>query len=249
MGCLIVLCGLPLWHIAEGEVVMSTPPELTIGVTGDYPPLSVYDDKKNSFSGFDVEMAKSLGTYLHRKIVFIKTTWSTLEQDLLAHKFDIAMGGISITKQREENFLFSDAVLLDEKCAVLLCKEKSRYRSLTDIDQPQVTVIENSGGTNERFARQYLRKANIKIYPDNNTIFTQLLNGNANVMITDAIEAHYQQKLHPELCVLELPNETVQEHKAYMLCREDYELLKQINQWLEQMRNSQEFVVLKERWL
>jgi cyclohexadienyl dehydratase len=53
------------------------------------------------------------------------------------------------------------------------------------IDQPGVRVIVTPGGTNERFDRAHLQKATIVPWSDNATIFDALLEGKADLMITD----------------------------------------------------------------
>ena len=40
------------------------------------------------------------------------------------------------------------------------------------------------------------------MHPDNVTIFRQIIDGKADLMVTDAVETRYQQKLHPELCAV-----------------------------------------------
>jgi cyclohexadienyl dehydratase len=227
---------------------MGKPTEIRIGTPGDYPPLTLYDASKQQYQGFDIDMANNLAEFLHKKIIFIKTSWPSLEQDLKDHKFDIAMGGISITPERAQQFNFSQTVLVDEKVAMFNCVDKSKYPSLNAINQPQVNVIENPGGTNERFARKHLTQANIIIFPDNTRIFSQLLNGQADVMITDSIEASYQQKLHPELCVLQFP-ETDREYKAYMLRKEDKDLLDTVNHWIDTIKQNNVLEQIKQKWL
>ena len=65
-----------------------------------------------------------------------------------------------------------------------------------------MTAIVNPGGTNEKFARANLKKARILVHPDNVTIFQQIVDGKADLMMTDAIEARLQSRLHPELCAV-----------------------------------------------
>jgi cyclohexadienyl dehydratase len=74
-----------------------------------------------------------------------------------------------------------------------------RFQSIDQINQYGVRVIENAGGTNEQFARQNFPNATLTIWQDNATVFDSLLQGEADVMITDAIEAIYQAKQHPGL--------------------------------------------------
>jgi hypothetical protein len=52
-----------------------------------------------------------------------------------------------------------------------------------------VHVLVNPGGTNERFDRAHLQKATMIQWSDNATIFDALVEGKADLMITDAVES------------------------------------------------------------
>jgi cyclohexadienyl dehydratase len=70
---------------------------LRVGMTGDYLPFTYLDKATSKFRGFDVDMAETLGKALGVKVEYVQTAWPRLTQDFDADKFDIAMGGISIT--------------------------------------------------------------------------------------------------------------------------------------------------------
>lgn len=207
---------------------------IRVGTTGDYPPLTSFDTLTGKFSGEDINMALALGKYLGKKVVFVKTTWKTLSDDLLAGKFDLAMGGISINANRAKMFNFSIPLLLDRKVAVFRLSDQSRFRDFKSIDQPDVRVIENIGGTNETFAKQHILQANLQVIPDNQQVFKALLNNTADVMFTDETEAKYQQTKHPELSWLRLEEKISPAYaKAIMYAKKDTLLLQKVNHWLQ----------------
>jgi cyclohexadienyl dehydratase len=69
---------------------------LRVGLTEDYKPFS-FADASGKVEGLDVDMAMSLAQSLGVKVEIVKTSWPTLKSDLEANRFDIAMGGITIT--------------------------------------------------------------------------------------------------------------------------------------------------------
>ena len=173
---------------------------LRIGTPGDYAPFSLWADGR--LSGVDVELATGLAAALGLRPAFIQTSWKTLMTDLAADRFDIAAGGISITPARAAVAAFSRPTAHGGKTAVGRCRDRERLGSLTAIDQAGVRVIENPGGTNERFARQMLQHADLRIHPDNRTIFEELRAGRADVMFTDDTEIALVTHRMPELCRL-----------------------------------------------
>jgi len=130
-------------------------------------------------------MAKGLAHSLSVRLDVVKTSWPTLKSDLEANSFDIAMGGITITLDRQRTGLFSHPVFSSGKTPITHCADEPKYGTIATIDRPGVRVIVNPGGTNERFDRAHLRKATIVPWSDNATIFDALLDGKADLMITD----------------------------------------------------------------
>lgn len=220
---------------------------LRVGTPGDYKPYSFRSADGRSL-GLDVEMAASLAQSLGVRLELVTTSWPTLMADFAARHFDVAMGGISVTPERQRVALFSQPVLRDGKTALARCAEAARFATLAGIDQPGVRVIVNPGGTNERYVRSHVTTATVIVYPDNVTIFDRLLAGAADVMITDATEARLQQRLRPGLCALhpEAPFEV--QDKAYLL-PQDAALKAAVDAWLARMQASGEFAAVLGRWL
>src|SRR6202008_3306118 len=75
---------------------------LLVGTTGDYRPFTALDKGTGGYSGFDVDMARALAKALGVSIAFAPTTWSGLAKGLADGDFDIAMGGISVTLDRQK---------------------------------------------------------------------------------------------------------------------------------------------------
>jgi cyclohexadienyl dehydratase len=205
---------------------------LRVGVTGDYKPFSYFDKTTESFTGFDVDMAEALGKALGVKIEYVHTAWPQLMKDFEADKFDIAMGGVSITLDRQKKGYFSTPIMHEGKTPIARCGDVAKYQTLEEIDRPGTRVITNPGGTNERFARAHIKSAEIKVYGDNVTIFDEIAKGDADLMITDASETRYQQKLHPGVLCSVHPDKPFDfAEKAYWLQR-DTALKDFVDQWL-----------------
>ena len=215
--------------------------------TGDYAPYSLARPG-GAYEGIDIELMQSLAKSLGVKVQFVKTSWPTLLADF-GSRCDIAVGGVSTSLERQKHAAFSQPYLVDGKTPITRCDAVSQYQTIEDIDRPSVRVIVNPGGTNEKFARQYLPHAALTVYPDNVTIFGQIAQGKADVMVTDASETLLQHKLNPALCPVNPDKPLQYGEKAFMLPRGDVVFQQYVDQWLHLARSSGEFQKIVDSWL
>ena len=164
---------------------------LRVGSTGDYKPLAYLDPDTKDYWGFDVELAYDLAAWLGVSVEFVPTTWPTLMEDTLAGKFDLALCGITITEARKEQALMSIGYLGNGKTILCRAEDAAKYTSLEAVNRPEVRVMENPGGLNEKFARENLPDAQLIIHEINQEIPGLIAAGEADVMITEILEAGY----------------------------------------------------------
>lgn len=222
---------------------------LKICTTGDYKPLTYRDPATGLYSGVDIEMAMDLASFLGRQPRFVATTWPTLSRDVATPGMcDIAVGGITDTAARREIADFTASYLPSGKVPLVAVANAGRFGTVDQINRPGVRVIENPGGTNEKFARQNFPDAEITIWPDNTTIFGQLVAGHSDVMITDAIEAVYQSNEHPGLVAVNPDHPFTSELKAYMLPKGS-PLTPEVDAWLSRALQDGTFNQIYQRWV
>lgn len=216
---LLAAIAAPNW--ADGsrlEAILERPMFCLVGTSGDYRPFTALDRETGEYSGFDIDMARGLTKALGVSIAFEPATWGDLGKELADGDFDIAMGGVSVTLDRQKIGFFSAPYMRDGNTPITRCADQEKYETLAEIDRPGVKVIANPGGTNEPFDRARLHAADIVVYPDNLTIFDQLATGRADVMITDASETRFQTKLHPGVLCAVHPDQPFDfAEKAYWL--------------------------------
>ncbi len=212
---------------------------LLIGTTGDYRPLSFCEPETDEYWGFGIEVAKEIAKGLGVEATFVKTSWPTLTADVLAEpqKFDLAMGGITITDARRETMLMSDGYLANGKTILCRVSERDRYTSLADLDKPEVRVMVNPGGLNEKFANENLTHASIIIHQKNEEIPTLIAEGEADVMITEITEAPYYVQADSRLAA-PLLNEPFTHGEIGVLMQKGQEdLLQMVNNTIQDMKS------------
>jgi cyclohexadienyl dehydratase len=222
---------------------------LKVCTSGDYRPFSYTADGAR-FEGADIEMAQSLADSLNARVEFVRTAWADLAMSMKTERCDIAMGGISISLERMRQASYSEPYLRDGKFAITQCALASRFVDLEAIDQPDVRVLVNPGGTNQVFDRVHLHRASVTVFPDNATIFDEIAAGRGDVMITDQSEVKLQVKRHPGvLCPISAKAAFSFGEKAYLLPQDDPTWQGYVNQWLHIQLENGNFAAVSKRWL
>ena len=223
---------------------------LYIGTTGDYRPLTFREPSTGEHWGFAIELSQEIAGRIGVPIVFVGTSWPTLTSDVLAESqmFDFAIGGITITDARRETMDMSDGYLGNGKTILCRTTEAERYQSLADIDKPEVRVMVNPGGLNEKFANENLTQATIIVHPRNEEIPSLIAEGQADIMITEITEAPYYVKTDSRLAA-PLLNEPFTRGQIGVLMRKGQEdLLQMINNIIRQLKEDNTLRHLHEKY-
>ena len=222
---------------------------LLVGTTGDYRPLSFREDD-GTYWGFGIEVAGEIAKRLGVGLQFVPTSWPTLSADVQAEPqtFDLAIGGITITDARRETMLMSDGYLANGKTILCRAEDANRYKSLADIDKPEVRVMVNPGGLNEKFANANLTHAAIIVHQKNEEIPKLIAEGKADVMITEITEAPFYVQTDPRLAA-PLINEPFTHGEIGVLMRKGQEdLLQLVNDVIRQMKSDGSLRLLHEKY-
>jgi cyclohexadienyl dehydratase len=222
---------------------------LLVGTTGDYRPLS-YREADGNYWGFGIEMAKRLADRIGVGIEFIQTSWPTLTADVLTEPqtFDLAIGGITITDTRKETMLMSEGYLANGKTILCRSSEADRYKSLADLDKPEVRVMVNPGGLNEKFANENLTHATIIVYQKNEDIPNQVAEGHADVMITEITEAPWYIQNDPRLAAPLLNTPFTHGEIGVLMRKGQDDLLQMVNNAIRQMKSDGTLRSLHEKY-
>lgn len=225
--------------IKAGKIRACTP--------GDYKPFSLAK-ADGSFEGIDIDLIKAAAKNLGVEVELIRTSWPKLIDDFI-EKCDVAIGGISVSTDRAKRVAFMNAYMINGKAPIARCADVKKYQTVADINKPSVTVITNPGGSNEKFVKANLPNAKVVVYSDNVTIFDQILQGKADVMISESVETIVQQKSKPGLCAINPEKPLQYGEMTYLLPRGDVTLKAWFDTWMHLAKESGEYQRIVGTWL
>lgn len=222
---------------------------LLAGTTGDYHPLT-FLEPDGSYTGFGIEVAEAIAADLGVGIRFVPTSWPTLTADVLEdpQKFDLAIGGITITDKRLETMLMSEGYLANGKTILCRRADAGRFKSLGDIDRPEVRVMVNPGGTNELLAREKLTHATIIVHQSNLEIPGLIAEGAADIMITEITEAPYYIGIEDRLAAPLIDRPFTNGYIGVLMRKGQDDLLKAVDMTIKRMKADGSLKKLHEKY-
>ena len=145
-AALMAIASAALSQAAPGESRLDAVIEsgtLRVCTTGDYKPYTYQDADGGYYRASTSTWPARWRTALGVKAECVPTTWKTLLPDFSPDKCDIAMGGISVTLERQKQAFFSEPTCVNGKAPIARCEDEAKFQTIEDIDQPGVTVIVN----------------------------------------------------------------------------------------------------------
>ncbi len=170
-------------------------------------------------------------------------------EDTLAGKFDLAICGITVTDARKEQALMSVGYLSNGKTVLCRTEDAGKYTGIDAINRPEVRVMENPGGLNEQFARKNLPDATLIIHDVNQEIPGLIAAGEADVMITETMEAGYYVGQDDRLAAPLIFEPFTLGQLGVLMPKGSDDLLGYVNQFLAEEQSSGRIDELAEKYI
>ena len=222
--------------------------ELRVGTTGDWNPMTIIDPNSKDRSGFDIDIAKQLATDMGVKVIFVPTTWKTLVNGVIADKYDMTSSA-SLSPKRALVAGYSDSYFAVEDVPLMLKKNKGKYNSWEDLNNPNVTVAVTMGTVQEKRAETIFFKSKIIKVSAPARDFQEVLSRRADISMTSNLEAAKLVEQYPEMMVVPVKEGKNPTPLAVLLPQADQVWINYVNHWITLKTKRGFFDQLKTKWL
>ena len=132
--------------------------ELRVGFESGYVPFEM-TDKRGNFIGFDMDYARHMAKAMGVKFVPVNTEWDGIIPALMTDKFDIIMGGMTITQERNLKVSFANPYIVVGQTILLNKKHEGKVLSYKDLNDPKFIVVSKPGTTGEEAVQRLIPNA------------------------------------------------------------------------------------------
>ena len=189
-------------------------------------------DKSGQLIGFEIDVATRLAKDMGVKVEFVPTAWSGIIPALLTGKFDVIIGGMSITPQRALKVNFTQPYDYTGMAIVAHKKLAEGYNSLESFNKPDVQIAVKTGTTAATAAKQYLPKATLRMFETEPQAYQELRNGNVHAVIGNAPRPAYEAIDYSDTLFLPIKETFTKEPIGFALRKGDADSLAYFNSWI-----------------
>jgi polar amino acid transport system substrate-binding protein len=133
-------------------------------------------NEQGQLVGFEVDVATKLAKDLDLKLDLVPTAWDGIIPALLAGKFDVIIGGMTITTKRNLTVNFS-APYDYSGTALAVAKSAEPGFTVAGLNAANVTIACRRGASSCTNAAAYFPKATLRQFDDDAAMTQELLNG------------------------------------------------------------------------
>ena len=220
--------------------------ELRVGLEAGYMPFEMRD-RKGDLIGFDVDLARLMARNMGVKLTLVNTQWDGIIAALLTDKFDLLMGGMTITPERNLKVNFTDPYVLIGQTVVLNKKLAATVKTYRDLNAPKYTIATKLGTTGDIAAHKFLPLAHLKAFESEADAATEVRQGRADAYVYDLPFNAIYVAQNPENLV-HLREPFTQEALGWAVRKRDPDFLNWLNNFLAQIKRDGIYDALYKKW-
>ncbi|MEZ9928541.1 transporter substrate-binding domain-containing protein [Vibrio breoganii] len=190
-------------------------------------------NKQGDLIGFEIDVAKRLAADSGWKVEFVPTAWDGIIPSLLSQKFDVIIGGLSITEARSKSVLFTQPY---SHSGVQLAASKELaegFSKISDFDSRRVKIAARRGAFTVQVARETFPKAKVLQFDDDAQAFQEVLNGNAHAVIASSPKPEHEAIKNADSLFIPFTERLSKGNEAFAVRLGETDKAEFFNEWIK----------------
>lgn len=189
-------------------------------------------DVNGELIGFEIDVAKKLAEDMEVEVEFVPTAWDGIIPALIAGKFDVIIGGMSITPARNLTVNFSDPYANSSLGVMANRSLADGLQWPDDFNSADVTFVCRRGATPCAYIQETFPKATLRQFDDQGQTVQEVLNGNAHALIGSQPLPAFQVYDNPDVLFAPTDAKINPGNEAFALRKGDPDALNFFNNWI-----------------
>jgi len=189
-------------------------------------------DKAGNYIGFEIEVAQKIAEDMGVKVELVPTKWSGIIPALLTGKFDIIIGGMSITPQRNLKVNFTIPYEFSGMSLIASKTRAGNRSTLEDFDNPETVIAVRLGTTAAEAAKNFLPNAKKLFFDEESQTVQELLNKRVDALVASNPLPVNLAKEYPDQLYLPLGKDFTREPISFAIRKGDLDYLNWLDNWV-----------------
>ncbi|MEM7673396.1 MAG: transporter substrate-binding domain-containing protein [Verrucomicrobiota bacterium] len=190
-------------------------------------------DKSGNLIGFEIDLAKQFAKDHGLEIEFVPTAWDGIIPALIAGKFDVIIGGMTITDARQKTVDFS-IPYAQGGVQLAAHKEKAKdLKTIEDFNSRRITLTARRGTTAAKAAKELMPKARLRQFDDDSQAFQEVLNGRAHAALASSPKPEHQSVKNLDTLFLPFDEMLFEGNEGMAFSKGNIESIKTFDTWIE----------------
>lgn len=220
---------------------------LTVGVSGEIPPYSYYDENSNELVGFDVDIANELAKRMDQKLDLKVFSFNRLIPAVLGKQIDFGMCSMNIVKERQKVVNFTIPYNISTGRFVVY-KELSDINSIEDIKNSKKPIgIRNGTVYPHILEKDYgFSREQLNIFPTQSDLQIAIQKGAIKIALSDYGAMHH---LYKETGLdLKFIGKITETEAGLTVHKKNTRLLNELNKNLQEMIEDGTYDKISRKW-
>lgn len=217
-----------------------------VGIDTTYPPFEY--EENGEYHGIDIDLFTAIAENQGFEFKFDAMDFGGIIPAMEADQLDVAIAGMSITKERKKVVDFSDPYF-DAGITLVVKNDNNDIETLEDLKGKTVAV--KNGTTGAKFGMDNAKKYGFEIvqFDDSPAMFQEVSNGNADALLEDYPVIAYA--IAKDSLGLKIVGDRLNgdQYGIAVIKGENEDLLEKINAGLQELRDSGEYDKIIDKYL
>lgn len=216
--------------------------KLVVAVSPDYAPFEfkALVNGKDTVVGADIELAKAIAKELGVKLELSSMSFDNVLSSLKTGKADIAISGLSYTKERAQAYDFSEAYYKTENAILIKKSDLNKYTTISSFNKTKVAV--QKGTIEEGLAKNQLKQSNITSLTSMGEAVNELKSGQVDAVDLEKPVAEGYVSQNSDLVLAKVALKTGEgDAKAVALPKDSGQLAKTVNKVVKKLKKEDKY--------
>ena len=248
--CLLaaVMCAGLIAGCGGGQSKKAAAPEkrtvIRFGTNADFAPFEFQKEGSKEYAGFDMDLARAIGSKLGVKVEINNLPFDGLIPALSSGNIDAAISGMTITEARSKQVTFS-APYYQSGLIVMVKKDNNNIKSIKDLEGKKIAVQIGTTGATEAHK---VKNAKVTDFNSNAEACLELRNGGVDAVVSDLPVLSYFLKQGGNDFAKLVGQPLHAEEYGIAMKKDNAKLAKEINKAIEDLKKSGEFDKIYKTW-